>query len=48
MNIILIKNAKIVNEGTVFEGDVLIEGEFIVEIASQISPKSSDFQIIDA
>ncbi len=48
MNIILIKNAKIVNEGTVFEGDVLIENEFIVEIASQISPKSSDYQIIDA
>jgi dihydroorotase len=48
MNIILIKNAKIVNEGTIFEGDVLIEGEFIVEIASQISPKSSEYLIIDA
>jgi dihydroorotase len=48
MNIILIKNAKIVNQGTVFEGDVLIEDEFIVEIASQISPKSSEYQILDA
>ncbi len=48
MNTVLIKNAKIVNEGIIFEGDVLIEGEIIVEIASQISPKSSDYQIIDA
>jgi dihydroorotase len=48
MNIILIKNAKIVNEGTIFKGDVLIEGEFIVEIASRISPKSSEYLIIDA
>ena len=32
MNRILIKNAKIVNEGIVFEGDVLIENDFIVEI----------------
>ena len=31
MNRILIKNAKIVNEGTIFQGDVLIENEFIVE-----------------
>jgi dihydroorotase len=48
MNTVLIRNAKIVNEGIIFEGDVLIEGEFIVEIASQISPKSSDYHIIDA
>ena len=33
MNRVLIKNAKIVNEGTIFEGDVLIEDDFIVEIA---------------
>jgi dihydroorotase len=48
MNRILIKNAKIVNEGTIFEGDVLIEDKFIKEIAEKISPKSSDVQIIDA
>ena len=36
MNNTLIKNAKIVNEGTIFEGDVLIEGEFIKEIGENI------------
>ena len=48
MNKILIKNAKIVNEGTIFEGDLLIENDLIVEIAEKISPKSSDCKIIDA
>ena len=48
MNRILIKNAKIVNEGTIFVGDVLIENEFIVEIAESISAKSSNCKIIDA
>ena len=48
MNRVLIKNAKIVNEGIVFEGDVLIEDEFIVEIAETISVKSPATQIIDA
>lgn len=48
MNTILIKNAKIVNEGVVFEGDVLIEDEFIVEIAASINAKSSKTKIIDA
>jgi dihydroorotase len=48
MNTVLIKNAKIVNEGTIFEGDVLIENEFIVEIAESISPKLSNCKIIDA
>jgi dihydroorotase len=48
MNTTLIKNAKIVNEGAVFEGDVLIENEFIVEIAESISPKSANCKIIDA
>lgn len=48
MNKILIKNAKIVNEGVIFEGDVLIEGQIIKEIAESISPKSSDCKIIDA
>ena len=31
MNRILIKNARIVNEGTIFEGDVLIEDKFITD-----------------
>ena len=48
MSSILIKNAKIVNENQIFEGDVLVENELIVEIASQISPKSSETIIIDA
>jgi dihydroorotase len=48
MNTVLIKNAKIVNEGVVFEGDVLIENEFIVEIAPSISPKIASCKIIDA
>ena len=48
MNTVLITNAKIVNEGRIFEGDVLIENEFIVEIAHSISPKLSNCKIIDA
>lgn len=48
MNRILIKNAKIVNEGTIFEGDVLIENDLIVEVADSISLKSSDCKVIDA
>lgn len=48
MNKILIKNAKIVNEGAIFEGDLLIENDIIVEIAETISPKSSDCKIVDA
>lgn len=48
MNTYLIRNAKIVNEGVVFEGDILIENEIIKEIAEKISPKSSNCVIIDA
>jgi len=48
MNRILIKNARIVNEGKIVEGDVLIEGDIIKEIAESISAKSSDTKIIDA
>lgn len=48
MNRVLIKNAKIVNEGTIFEGDLLIEDKLIVEIAESISAKSSTTKIIDA
>ncbi|MFH6997535.1 dihydroorotase [Flavobacterium sp. FlaQc-57] len=48
MNRILIKNAKIVNEGSIFEGDVLIENDLIVEVADSISLKTSDCKVIDA
>ena len=47
MSTVLIRNAKIVNEGAIFEGDILIENEFIKEIAEKISPKSPDCVIID-
>jgi dihydroorotase len=43
----LIKNAKIVNEGKVFEGDILIEDDIIKEIDISISVKSSDVTVID-
>ncbi|CDF80906.1 dihydroorotase [Formosa agariphila KMM 3901] len=45
---VLIKNAKIVNEGVILEGDILIEGEFIKEVGESISAKSSDVQVFDA
>jgi len=48
MNTFLIKNARIVNEGSVFEGDVLIENEKISQIGESISPKTSNCIIIDA
>ena len=44
----LITNAKIVNENKIFEGDLLIEGEFIKEISEKISLKSSDWKVINA
>jgi len=48
MNRYLIKNAKIVNEGVIFEGDVLVENNLIMEVSDNISLKSSDCMIIDA
>ena len=44
---VLIKNAKIVNEGAIFEGDVFIEDGIISEIEESISAKSHDVQIFD-
>lgn len=44
----LIKNARIVNEGEIFNGDILIEGEYIKEISDFISAKSSHVNVIDA
>lgn len=48
MSLILIKNAQIVNEGSIKEGDVLIDGEFITDIDISISSKSADTKVIDA
>ena len=46
MNSTLITNAKIVNEGKVIEGDVLIKGQYIEKIDAHIS--FSTQQIVDA
>jgi dihydroorotase len=45
--ITLIKNAKIVNEGTIFYGDILIEGNYITQIDTSISAKSADVNVFD-
>jgi dihydroorotase len=47
MNRTLIKNAKIVNENTIFKGDLLIENNIIKEISKNISVSEST-KIIDA
>jgi dihydroorotase len=44
---IIIKNAKIVNEGRIFEGDVRIEDDLIVEISDSISAKP-EYKVINA
>lgn len=46
MNSILIKNAKIVNEGTIFESDLLIENGLIVKVEKNISATADS--VIDA
>lgn len=43
----LLKNAQIVNENNIFKGDVLIEGEYIKQIAESITPTDS-VEVIDA
>lgn len=48
MKKVLIKNARIVNENKITEGDVFIENGIIVEIAESISAKSPDVIIYDA
>ncbi|MDR5589290.1 dihydroorotase [Christiangramia sp. SM2212] len=48
MKKVLIKNAKIVNEGKIFDGDVFIEDGIISEISESISAKSPDVNIFDA
>jgi len=44
----LIKQAKIVNEGVVFESDLLINNDLIEQIDTSISSKSNDTKVIDA
>ena len=44
---ILIKHAKVVNEGQIKETDVLIEGAFIKTIAPDQTPSSADVRVID-
>ena len=44
----LIKNAKIVNENSIFDGDVYIDDQIIKEISSSISLKSNSIRVIDA
>ena len=48
MSKILIKNANVVNEGKIWNGDVYIEDGVFVELAPSISAKSPDVQIYDA
>ncbi len=47
MSTFLIKNAKIVNEGKIFEGDVLIEDELISKVEKSISAKPN-YTVLDA
>ncbi|HEY5917228.1 MAG TPA: dihydroorotase [Chryseolinea sp.] len=47
MKTTLITNANIVNEGKVFEGDVLIRGQYIEAIGKDLSSRPADF-VIDA
>ncbi len=41
----LIQNAKIVNENSVFPGNVLVKGEFIASIAKEIKPSGKEITI---
>jgi dihydroorotase len=38
----LIKNARIVNESSIFESDILVEDQFIEKIASSISDDTAE------
>ena len=48
MDSTLIINAQIVNEGKIFKGDVLIEGNFITEVSSSRPEAPINVNIIDA
>lgn len=45
---VLIKNARIVNEGTIFSGEILIENEYITTIANNIPINTKQVEIVDA
>ena len=45
---VLIKNANIVNEGSIMKGDILVEGKYIMEVAESISAKHADVHVYDA
>jgi dihydroorotase len=45
---ILIKNARIINEGKVMEGDLMIEDQYIKRIDTHLSQTNADTQLIDA
>jgi dihydroorotase len=47
MNSILILNARIINEGKIFEGDVLVKGNFIEKIGTDLQNQSAS-RTIDA
>jgi len=47
MNTTLIKNAQIVNEGVIFQGDLLIEGDFISKIGTDLKAPAHA-KIVDA
>ncbi len=44
----LIKNCNIINEGEIFESDILIEDSIIKKISNSISPNYPNTKIIDA
>ncbi|MBT8270707.1 MAG: dihydroorotase [Flavobacteriaceae bacterium] len=44
---ILIKNARIVNEGSISKADLLIEDDYIKKIAKSISPSHPNIMVID-
>jgi dihydroorotase len=43
----LIKNARVINEGRVFEGDILIEGERIARIEKDLTPNNGQVHVLD-
>jgi dihydroorotase len=43
----LIKNARVINEGRVFEGDILIEGERIARIDKDLTPNNGQVHVLD-
>jgi len=44
----LIKNARIINEGQQFTGSILIDGEVIKDVFSEITPSMEGVEVIDA